>query len=101
MDTVLLSVLAGHWRYAHINAIRGDGINLGLLGIDRVVSEDAVRLVMARIEETAGLDWISTQILGSIPPALGLPWILDMDVTVKPLYGHQKPYDISFERGDY
>jgi len=25
--TVLLSVLAGHWRYAHITALRGDGVN--------------------------------------------------------------------------
>ena len=31
MDTVLLSVLRGHWRYAHINGVRGDGINPGLL----------------------------------------------------------------------
>jgi hypothetical protein len=27
LGTIPLSVLAGHWRYAHINAIRGDGIN--------------------------------------------------------------------------
>jgi len=27
MGTTLLSVLSGHWRYAHINAVRGDGIN--------------------------------------------------------------------------
>lgn len=33
LGTILLSVLAGHWRYAHINAIRGDGVNPGLLGI--------------------------------------------------------------------
>ncbi len=55
-----------------------------------VCSEDAVRLAMGRIEETAGLDWLSTQILAGIPPALHLPWILDIDVTVKPLYGHQQ-----------
>ena len=68
MGTVLLSVLSGHWRYAHINAVRGDGINPGLLGMSGTVSEDAVRLAMYRIEETAGLDWLSTQILGSISP---------------------------------
>lgn len=90
MGTVMLSVLAGHWRYAHINAMRGDGINPGLLGMSGVASEDAVRLAMGRIEETVGLDWLSTQILASISPALGLPWILDIDVTVKPLYGHQQ-----------
>ena len=90
MGTVLLSVLAGHWRYAHINGIRGDGINPGLLGMGGVASEDAVRLAMGRIDEREGLDWLSGRILGSIAPALGLPWILDIDVTVKPLYGHQQ-----------
>jgi hypothetical protein len=101
MGTVLLSVLCGHWRYAHINGVRGDGINPGLLGMRGTVSEDAVRLAMYRIKETPGLDWLSTQILGSISPALGLPWILDVDVTVKPLYGHQQGAEIGYRpRGD-
>ena len=26
-----LSVLCGHWRYAHINAVRGDTLNPGLV----------------------------------------------------------------------
>jgi len=46
MGTVMLSVPAGHWRYAHINALRGDGINPGLLGMRGTVSEDAVCLAM-------------------------------------------------------
>ncbi len=58
MGTVLLSVLCGHWRYAHINGVRGDGINPGLLGMRGTVSEDAVRLAMCRIEERAGLDCV-------------------------------------------
>lgn len=49
MGTVLLSVLSGHRRYAHINGVRGDGINPGLLGMSGTVSEDAVRLAMYRI----------------------------------------------------
>lgn len=96
MGTVLLSVLSGHWRYAHINALRGDGINPGLLGMSGTVSEDAVRLAMGRIDETTGLNWLSRQILGSISPALGLPWILDIDVTVKPLYGHQQGAEVGY-----
>jgi len=96
MGTVLLSILSGHWRYAHINGVRGDGINPGLLGIGGAVSEDAVRLAMGRINEVAGLDWLSDQIIGSIAPVLGLPWILDVDVTVKPLYGHQQGAQIGY-----
>jgi Transposase DDE domain group 1 len=96
MGTVLLSVLSGHWRYAHINGVRGDGINPGLLGIGGTVSEDAVRMAMGRIEEKEGLDWLSEQMLGSIAPVLVLPWILDIDVTVKPLYGHQQGAQIGY-----
>lgn len=90
MGTILLSVLAGHWRYAHINGVRGDGINPGLLGMEHTVSEDAVRAAMKRINEAQGLAWISEQIRDSIAPALGLPWILDIDTSIKPLYGHQQ-----------
>jgi hypothetical protein len=43
LGTILLSVLAGHWRYAHISALRGDGVNPGLLGRTKVASEDSVR----------------------------------------------------------
>jgi hypothetical protein len=96
MGTLLLSVLSGHWRYAHINGVRGDSINPGLLGLRGTVSEDAVRLAMYRIEETAGLDWLSTQVLGCILPVLGLPWVLDIDVTVKPLYGCQQGAEVGY-----
>jgi len=96
MGTVLLSVLSGHWRYAHINGVRGDAINPGLLGVEGTVSEDAVRMAMARINENQGLDWISDQLVESIAPALGLPWVLDMDVTVKPLYGQQQGAQVGY-----
>ena len=35
LGTMVLSILAGHWRYAHITAVRGDGVNPGLLGMER------------------------------------------------------------------
>jgi hypothetical protein len=96
MGTVLLSVLCGHWRYAHINGVRGDGVNPGLLGMSSTVSEDTVRLAMKRINEDTGLDWLSDQVLDSIAPALMLPWILDIDVTVKPLYGNQEGAEVGY-----
>ena len=93
---VLLSALNGHWRYAHINSVRGDGINPPLLGMDRVVSEDTVRNAMKRIPETAGLEWLARELRESIAPALELPWILDIDTTVKALYGHQQGAEIGY-----
>src|ERR1700754_4923992 len=35
LGTAALSILCGHWRYAHINAVRGDKLNPGLLGMSR------------------------------------------------------------------
>ena len=43
LGTVMLSVLAGHRRYAHITTLRCDPVNPPLLGMAKVVSEDAVR----------------------------------------------------------
>ncbi len=68
MATLLLSVLSGHWRYAHINGVRGDGINPGLLGMERTISEDAVRAAMKRIDEKEGLAWLGRQIRDPSPP---------------------------------
>ena len=73
MGTVPLSVLCGHWRYAHINSVRGDGVNPGLLGMERTISEDAVRTALKRLPEAAGLNWLREQLLDSIAGALGLP----------------------------
>jgi hypothetical protein len=92
MGTVLPSVLNGHWRYG----VRGDGVNSGLLGMSGTVSEDAVRLAMPRIDETRGLDWVSTQILDRISPVPGLPWIMEIEVTVKPLQGHQEGAEMGY-----
>lgn len=96
MGTVLLSVLCGHWRYAHINAVRGDGINPSLLGMDQTVSEDTVRAALKRIPEEEGLNWLRQETLDCIAPALELPWILDIDTTIKPLYGHQEGAQIGY-----
>ena len=51
LGTLVLSVLAGHWRYAHISAIRADGVNPALLGMARVASEDSVRRGMKAMDE--------------------------------------------------
>ena len=45
LGTLFLSVLSGHWRYAHIAALRADAVSAAVLGMDTVVSEDTVRRV--------------------------------------------------------
>jgi len=90
LGTVLLSVLSGHWRYAHISAIRGDGVNPDLLGMEKVASEDSVRRALIGMKEEKSEGWMKRHLKASYWPLLEEPWILDMDSTVKPLYGHQQ-----------
>jgi hypothetical protein len=70
LGTLLLSVLAGHQRYAHITALRCDPVNPPLLGMRKVVSEDAVRRGLAKIDATAGMDWLQTHLDYCVSPLL-------------------------------
>ena len=88
LGTVMLSVLAG--------ALRCDPVNPPLLGLDKLVSEDAVRRGLDKIEESAGLGWLARHLDYTTRPLLSEPWILDIDTTVKPLYGHQEGAVVSY-----
>ena len=90
LATLLLSILAGHHRYAHITAIRYDGIHPELLGVSRLVSEDAARRALTRIDESSGVAWLDRHLAKTTQPLLTTPWILDLDATVKCLYGKQE-----------
>ena len=59
LGTWMLSILSGHWRYAHVSAVRADGVNPGLLGMSGVVAEDTLRRGLKAIDETAGVQWLS------------------------------------------
>lgn len=90
LGTVMLSILSGHWRYAHISALRGDGVLPDLLGMSKVASEDSVRRAFLAVDEVAGAGWLHRHLDDCTRPVLGEPWILDMDTSVKLLYGHQE-----------
>ncbi len=90
LGTVVLSILAGHRRYAHITALRFDGVSPQLLGMTKVCSEDSVRRAFTEVEPSACATWLTRHLRISYEPLLKEPWILDIDSTVKPLYGHQE-----------
>ena len=48
LGTLLLALLAGHRRYAHITALRGDAVAAAALGLNKIVSEDALRRAISR-----------------------------------------------------
>jgi len=91
VGTIVLSILAGHKRYAHITTIRSDQVNPELLGMAGVASEDSIRRALAHMDESAAVAWVDGHLARSTHPVLALaPWILDTDNTVKPLYGKQE-----------
>ena len=90
LGTTMLSMLSGHKRYAHIAALRCDGVLPELLDLNKIVSEDAVRRAFAAIDENEGAAWLRSHLDYCVMPLLAEPWILDIDTTVKPLYGHQE-----------
>lgn len=90
LGTLFLSVLSGHRRYTHITALRADGVIPGLLGMSAIVAEDTVRRGLMGMDEEAGRNWLQGHLDASVLPLLWAPWIMDIDVTVKPLYGKQE-----------
>ncbi len=90
LGTWMLSILSGHRRYAHVTGIRCDGVNPALLGMGKVISEDALRNALKHIAQSGGRAWLAQHLMDSVEPLLEAPWILDIDTTIKPIYGHQQ-----------
>jgi len=96
LGTSMLAILAGHKRYAHITALRSDGLLPELLDMKKVVSEDAVRRGLGNIAEHDGSSWMQVHLDKCTYPLLTEPYILDTDTTVKLLYGHQEGAVVSY-----
>lgn len=96
LGSLLLSILSGHTRYSHVSALRGEGVNAELLGMKKIVSEDVVRRALLAIDQEAGVAWLENNLKKCYTPLLNLPWILDLDATVKPLYGNQEGAEVGY-----
>ena len=58
LGTMVLSILNGHTRYAHINALRHDRVGPEVLGMSKMVSEDSVRRAIKRGQPQAWDAWL-------------------------------------------
>ena len=90
LGTLLMGVLAGQKRYAHVATIRGDSVMPGLLGMERVRSHDAVRRAFLKADAKQYADWLHKHLDNSYEELLTEKWVLDVDGSVKPLYGKQE-----------
>ena len=78
LGTLLLSILSGHKRYAHITTIRSDRVNPELWGMKDIASEDSIRRALASLDEVEAIAWADKHLANSTRPVLSLAfWILD------------------------
>jgi Transposase DDE domain group 1 len=113
LGTLFLSALSGQRRYAHITTIRNDEVNPPLLGMTKIVSEDTARRAFQFMDEEnqPGTElwkenyqdwelrcwkWQQKHLNICYEPLLCEPWILDVDATIKPLYGHQEGAEVGY-----
>lgn len=114
LGTWLLSILDGQRRYAHVMGLRGDAVAPEILGMEKIISDESLRRGLAhlapklsphypeaeRLRRAAQLArstaWMDRALAESTWEALNTDWILDCDVTVKPLYGHQDGAEIGY-----
>ena len=90
LGTLFIAALSGMRRYRHINALRADGVSPGLLGMTRIVSDDSLTRALGAMDEAAADLWLADQFDHLCTPLQTTPWILDIDTTIKPIYGHQE-----------
>ncbi len=88
--TAVLSVLSGHTRFCHSEALYGDHVAAEVLGIDKVVSHYSLSRALGKMDEQDARKWMNKHLLKTSEILLQKPYILDIDPTVKPLYGHQE-----------
>ena len=104
LGTILLSALKGHTRYAHISALSGSALDAELLKMPSVPSEDSIRNALRKLvdcpeSEEKTRSWLSGCFGQFHEGVFQVPWILDVDATVKPLYGKQEGARVGYNPG--
>ena len=114
LGTWLLSILDGQCRYSHVASLRGDAVAAQILGMSRIVGDESLRRGLAQIAPPSkakhsdlqrqeqewqvelATQWMNHALFESVRYALDTPWILDIDTTIKTLFGHQDGAEVSY-----
>ena len=96
VGTLVISLLSGHTRYNHAQSLYGDTVAANLLGVGKIVSHDSLRRAFANVDEDELRRWLHCELLRCFEPLLTERYILDLDPTVKPLYGVQEGAEIGY-----
>lgn len=96
IGTTILSILSGHTRYCHAAALYGDNVAAELLGLNKIVSHDSLTRGLDKADEVKINEWLRAAYRRMYEPLLTTSYILDLDPTVKVLYGHQEGAEIGY-----
>lgn len=100
VGTAVCAVLNGARRYAHISHLHGDTVGAEALNIPGgFVSEDSVRRGFRKgtLEAWAAWDaWLTAAERAAVLPLLTERYILDLDTSVKLVYGRQEGAEIGY-----
>ncbi len=96
VGSAVLAILLGKTRYAHINELRHDESARQLLGLGKIVSEDSVRRALKKPSEAELDAWLARHERRVYEVMLAHRYIVDIDNTVKPIYGHQEGAELGY-----
>ena len=94
--TVMVSMVNGATRFRHFDRLHGYAATAELFGVGRFMSCDSVRRDFASIPEDKALPWVWRENLHLLQDVIAEDYVLDLDPTVKPLYGHQEGAEFGY-----
>lgn len=90
LQTWILAILHGCQRYAHVSTLHAGSLDPMAFRNGRLVSEDALRRGLAAIATDGGAAWLSQHLMVSTHSLMQNPWILNVDITKKPIFRAQE-----------
>ena len=90
LGTAVLSALCGHKRYSHVASLFGDQVSAAAMGMSKIVSHDSMARGLAKMDQQLATEWMQKHLINTYDSLLAAPYILDIDPTVKPVYGKQE-----------
>ena len=94
--TVMVSMVNGATRFRHFDRLRGDTATAELFGVGWFMSYDSVRRNFASIPAEEALPWVWRENLRLLQDVVAEDYVLDLDPTVKPLYGCQEGAELGY-----
>ena len=96
VGTMVLAIVCGYSRYVHINRLQNDKVLAGLLDLRCITSDSSVRRALKHADEGELDEWLSRQERNVFEKLIEYDYVLDIDNTVKPIFGHQEGAELGY-----